>query len=588
MGSVYNRGTRSKPNWYVAYKDRNGKRCAVASRQPTKVLARRFLEQIEARIAAGHVGIEQKREEPTCAELLEDWMSGMSNRTAYKDRIDVRRVLVPAFGDVRLTAIDLPAVMRWLDSQRAGGQLADSSIRRYLGLLSRFFAWAIERGYTDINPVRQIPTNKRPKASPKRDIPWLQDDSIVRRILDVLPEPTNYLFYLGNQSGMRTGELISLRLSDFDYLDEGVIRVRYSHDGPLKEDKREEGKTKWVPAADGCAVYLGPWLNKRRDETNDAECHVFPRRRNARKPFSPNTLDNHWRTVRKLLGIQLTWYQATRHSFASRLSAAGVPLDEIADALGHASPVVTRRYYDHFIRRSFSDRLRSGLTLNPVDAAPTAIEQRPDSGQLRRIGVLGDIHSQDAHVAKALVFLRDADVDRVLSVGDIVDGPGDLARTCKLLAASKVEAVRGNHERWLLSDTMRDVPDAITLADLGDLERQFLEGLPVVREYTTAAGRMLLCHGIGLDDMASIGPNDNADDNLALQALIATGCYQWVINGHVHKRTVRRVGSLTLINAGALSQGFACIDLTVGEVIFYDLRHDAGDLVVIEAERQAL
>ena len=37
MGSIYNRGTRGNPNWYVAYKDANGKRKAIPSKQPLRV-----------------------------------------------------------------------------------------------------------------------------------------------------------------------------------------------------------------------------------------------------------------------------------------------------------------------------------------------------------------------------------------------------------------------------------------------------------------------------------------------------------------------------------------------------------------------
>jgi len=57
----------------------------------------------------------------------------------------------------------------------------------------------------------------------------------------------------------------------------------------------------------------------------------------------------------------MTWYEATRHSFVSRHLANGASLDEVSAAVGHSSPVVTKRFYDHFIRRSFSPRLRAGL-----------------------------------------------------------------------------------------------------------------------------------------------------------------------------------------------------------------------------------
>jgi integrase len=54
----------------------------------------------------------------------------------------------------------------------------------------------------------------------------------------------------------------------------------------------------------------------------------------------------------------MTFYEATRHSFISRNLEAGVPLDEVSAAVGHSSPVVTKRHYDRFVRRSFSSAIR--------------------------------------------------------------------------------------------------------------------------------------------------------------------------------------------------------------------------------------
>jgi len=84
------------------------------------------------------------------------------------------------------------------------------------------------------------------------------------------------MFYLGNRSGLRTGEAAGLRMSDLAFVDEGVIRVRFSYDGPLKEDKKGEGKVKWVPAPEDCNEFLGPWLAQRRAQGAGPEDRVFP------------------------------------------------------------------------------------------------------------------------------------------------------------------------------------------------------------------------------------------------------------------------------------------------------------------------
>jgi hypothetical protein len=59
----------------------------------------------------------------------------------------------------------------------------------------------------------------------------------------------------------------------------------------------------------------------------------------------------------------MTWDQATRHSFVSRHLSRGASLDEVSAAVGHSSPVVTKRCYDHYVRRSFSPKLHAGLGL---------------------------------------------------------------------------------------------------------------------------------------------------------------------------------------------------------------------------------
>ena len=59
--------------------------------------------------------------------------------------------------------------------------------------------------------------------------------------------------------------------------------------------------------------------------------------------------------------IALTWYQTTRHSFVTRNLEAGVSLDEVSAAIGHSSPMVTKRYYDHHMRKTFSATIMAGL-----------------------------------------------------------------------------------------------------------------------------------------------------------------------------------------------------------------------------------
>jgi calcineurin-like phosphoesterase family protein len=69
---------------------------------------------------------------------------------------------------------------------------------------------------------------------------------------------------------------------------------------------------------------------------------------------------------------------------------------------------------------------------------------------LRRFGILGDAHAEHEMLASALDHLSRQDVDGVLGVGDMVDGPGSVAECCRMLSAASTLVVRGNHDRWFL------------------------------------------------------------------------------------------------------------------------------------------
>jgi integrase len=260
---------------YVGYRE-NGRWVYKPSQQPTKAQAKRWVQEIESRIARGHVGIEDLVDAPAFKASFESFLDGLTNRNADDDRSRGKRHLVPRFERLRLAEIDLAAVMEWIDAQREAGELREASIRHNMNLLSRFFSWAIARGKASINPVRQIPMGSRPTQTVKPDTPWLDDDAIVRNLINDLEEPINFMFYLCNRSGLRTGEAAGLRMSDMVFVDEGLIRVRFSYDGPLKEDKKGEGKVKWVPAPEDCAEFLGPWIEQRKAQGAGPEAHVFP------------------------------------------------------------------------------------------------------------------------------------------------------------------------------------------------------------------------------------------------------------------------------------------------------------------------
>lgn len=99
------------------------------------------------------------------------------------------------------------------------------------------------------------------------------------------------------------------------------------------------------------------------------EDFVFPCANRGASHYRKEYIEGCWERVAKSLSLSPTWYQAARHSFVTRSLAGGATLDEVSSAVGHSSPVVTRRYYDHHVRRTFSPTLRAGLGQGEQGAA---------------------------------------------------------------------------------------------------------------------------------------------------------------------------------------------------------------------------
>jgi integrase len=369
MASVFFRGAKSAPRWYARYRDPAGvwrsRRVRVQSRKDAEKIATTLEAQAERR----RYGLEAPESAGLLVgDLMKRWENGLINRSAYDDRSRLRLHVLPRFGSMRLADLTLPVLMQWLDELRAARKLEGGTQRHLLNLVSRFFGWAIERGFATVNPVRQIPAGRRPHHAPKRDVPWLADDDQVRAIMRELPDPFRLMFYVGNRAGMRLGEICGLRLSDVADLAAGAFRVRYSYNGPLKEDKTGAGKVKWTPAPSDAAEVLGPWIARRRAEGATGEAFLFVREHD--RHFRKEHVEYRWELASEALGLGLTWYQATRHSFASRNLSRGVALDEVASALGHSTPAVTARHYAHFVRKTFSPLMTAGLGLGGGEPAP--------------------------------------------------------------------------------------------------------------------------------------------------------------------------------------------------------------------------
>ncbi|HEY5377462.1 MAG TPA: metallophosphoesterase family protein, partial [Polyangiaceae bacterium] len=114
--------------------------------------------------------------------------------------------------------------------------------------------------------------------------------------------------------------------------------------------------------------------------------------------------------------------------------------------------------------------------------------------------------------------------------------------------------------------------------ELTPAARRYLSALPKTRRIESPRGTILLCHGLGEDDMASVRPHDEGPTllaNDALSELVKSRTARFVVNGHSHRPMLRTIDGLTIMNAGTLHPKHRPVcsvaDFEAGQVQLYDV-----------------
>ncbi|HYA45027.1 MAG TPA: site-specific integrase [Acidimicrobiales bacterium] len=359
------------------------------NRAGAKLADARLAELIVA-VSSGHVtandldGQPAARCGPTVADLARDWQAanqprqeartgrwvGWSPKTAVTVAGNFRLHILPAIGNYladQVTGLHLDRFYRSLEV-RTG--LSPSAVQRCHGQLRAMFNWAVRKRLMVANPALSADP---PRVKARHlQVPTM---SQVRSVQDVARPAFASFLQLAATVGARRGTLVALRWRDVD-LERSTITfsraIAESADGDIE---------KGTKADRAYTVSLGPataqLLREHRRRAAEAalavgrpldgDCFVFSDDGGtAHWDLSwPSHAWKHYSTMAGLPGWRL---HDLRHTAASQMLMAGVPIAVVAERLG-CTEVNILRTYRHFIPGSdrgaaeLMDRLLAGSPL---------------------------------------------------------------------------------------------------------------------------------------------------------------------------------------------------------------------------------
>jgi integrase len=346
---------RPDGRWQVdlRYLDPSGapKRTAVYGKSQTE--ARAAAKELRERLKSGQP-VQDSTD--TLGRFAAEWIAtalAASERKATTKAmygaITRSQIVSSALGAMPLGKITPRAVEGWLVGLRAKG-LAASTLRIAHAILVAILATAVRDGLLGRNPAAAV---KRPKVT-RREADYLSSDQ-VRGVLSAA-HSTRFapLFALLVNTGLRRGEALALQWSDVD-LEAATLRVRGTVarvDGELTVTEPRTAKSKrTVPLSESAvrtlrAVRLEQAQQQLRASWWHSTGYVFTTR--LGEPCDPRNALRAFKVAAKRAGLPASvGLHTLRHTAATMMLQAGVPLKIVSEILGHASVAITGDIYGH-------------------------------------------------------------------------------------------------------------------------------------------------------------------------------------------------------------------------------------------------
>jgi integrase len=354
-----------------------------------------------------------------------------STTAGYESYLRVH--LAPFFGQqpiADITKADIEEFVAWcLDNEQS-----IKSTRNYLGLLHSIFDFALRMGWVIENPCKAVENPEVPDedqdirfldqteldallaatASPHgrrkprtaeraRRVRTLRDGSgvswkSIAATLGIAESAAIYLYRLdldeaatadplslvervlyltAAMTGMRQGELLALRWMDVDWLAHRV-RVRRNFVRGKFGTPKSKRSSRSIPLADQVARELELLFQSSAYQSDEDLVFAHP---HTGKPMDRSRLLKRFKAALKRAGVREVRFHDLRHTFGTRMAAAGVPMRMLQEWMGHRDFKTTLIYADYAPAANEADLVNAAFSLASTNLATNLSETESNPEQ---------------------------------------------------------------------------------------------------------------------------------------------------------------------------------------------------------------
>lgn len=297
----------------------------------------------------------------TVGNALDDYLENHTGKSREKTRHTIERHIRPILGDRRvceLTTAELRKFQTDLANRKsvyranrdgvAKLRRSDGdTIRRSRASANRIFTplkAALNRAFND-GKVRDDTAWRRVKPFAKVSVARIRyfSGDELDRMLRIAEPWFRCVMQAALFTGARWSELYQMRTRDVDVRSGTVLFPETKGGRPRHVHLTDEGTRFFKDQAEGKASHDLVFVNQHG------------------RPLGPSHQIRPMLETCVAAQVEPAGFHILRHTYGSTLAMAGVPLNVIAEALGHADERITRKHYAHLSPSYIRDAIRGGL-----------------------------------------------------------------------------------------------------------------------------------------------------------------------------------------------------------------------------------